>query len=339
MTDKIKILFLAASPLDTSRLRLAEEVREIDKRIQVAKARDQFELIPQWVVTTDDLQRALLRHRPHIVHFSGHGSKTQGIILEDQSGNSQMVDESTLIDLFKILKDSISIIVLNGCYSRHQSDGLSEVIDYTIGVQTTLADDDAILFAASFYQGLAFGRSVKEAFDLANNRLKAKGVAKAKLLVRDGANAAKSLISDSPDDFKAGKYFTTRSFKHRPKSCFILMPFAKKWSDRVFQQIKEILTGLGYQVYRADDLYGHDILEDIWVAINESEVIIADTTAKNPNVFYEIGIAHTLGKRVILLSQSAKDIPFDFKRYRHIIYEDNVDGFEQLMKKLPKYLE
>lgn len=177
MTKKIKILFLAASPRDTSRLRLDEELREIQKRILMATERDRFELISEWAVTPDDLQQALLRHKPHIVHFSGHGSKMQGIILEDKFGNSQLVDKSTLIGLFKILRDNIRIVVLNACYSGHQVEGLSQVIDYTIGVQTPIDDNTAILFAASFYQGLAFGRSVEEAFGLANNRLKAEGVA------------------------------------------------------------------------------------------------------------------------------------------------------------------
>ncbi len=181
MRKKIKILFLAASPLDTTPLHLGAEVREIDNHIQMAKERDRFELIQQWAVTPDDLQRALLRHQPHVVHFSGHGSKTHGIVLEDKFGNSQLVGKPELIELFKILKDNIRVVVLNACYSRRQADGLSEVIDYTIGVKTTISDDHAILFAASFYQGLAHSRLVKEAFDLANIILKAKGLARSKL--------------------------------------------------------------------------------------------------------------------------------------------------------------
>lgn len=95
----------------------------------------------------------------------------------------------------------------------------------------------------------------------------------------------------------------------------------------------------GFSFSRADSLYGHNILEDIWIAINESSLIIADITSRNPNVFYEIGIAHTLGKKVILLTQKVTDIPFDFKNYRHIIYEDNVDGFNILNVELPNYLK
>lgn len=133
--------------------------------------------------------------------------------------------------------------------------------------------------------------------------------------------------------------FNERTFSYKDNHCFILMPFTESWSDRVWKHIGSILEKEGFSYTRADNLFGHNILEDIWVAINESYYIIADITAKNPNVFYEIGIAHTLGKRVILLTQKVTDIPFDFKNYRHIVYEDNVDGFEILNVELPKYLK
>lgn len=132
--------------------------------------------------------------------------------------------------------------------------------------------------------------------------------------------------------------FKKREFKTKAKNCFILMPFTEVWSDRVWKHIKEIAKKDGYIVERADSLYGHNILEDIWTAINESSIIIADITSKNANVFYEIGISHTLGKKVVLLTQSVEDIPFDFKNYRHIVYEDNIDGFRYLEAELPKYL-
>lgn len=133
--------------------------------------------------------------------------------------------------------------------------------------------------------------------------------------------------------------FTTRDFQARRDTCFLVMPFSADWSGRVHQHIAKTLKRLGYRTIRADDLYGHDVLEDIWRAINECQLVVADTTGKNPNVFYEIGIAHTLGKRVILISQDSNDIPFDFRRYRHILYRDNTDGFELLTRQLPGYIQ
>lgn len=146
-------------------------------------------------------------------------------------------------------------------------------------------------------------------------------------------------LMESPDNIIVNPVFNGRNFSMKDKHCFILMPFTESWSDRVWKQLGLILERGGFSFSRADSLYGHNILEDIWIAINESSLIIADITSRNPNVFYEIGIAHTLGKKVILLTQKVTDIPFDFKNYRHIIYEDNVDGFNILSVELPNYLK
>lgn len=142
---------------------------------------------------------------------------------------------------------------------------------------------------------------------------------------------AKALILADP-------IFASRSFQPRENTCFVLMPFTDDWSDRVWRHVRTIVEDTGLQCLRADNLFGPNILDDIWRAINESTLIIADTTARNPNVFYEIGVAHTLGKRVILLSQSDHDIPFDFRGYRHLVYQDNVDGFEKLSEQLPLFV-
>jgi hypothetical protein len=116
-------------------------------------------------------------------------------------------------------------------------------------------------------------------------------------------------------------------------TCAILMPFTQPWSQRIWSGVlKPALVDLGFKALRADDLYGHDVMEDIWSLILRSEVVVADTTGRNPNVFYELGLAHTLGKQVILLTQNLDDIPFDLNRYRHVLYQDNLDGYEALRK-------
>ncbi|HNP66260.1 MAG TPA: hypothetical protein PKH16_00010 [Aequorivita sp.] len=148
----------------------------------------------------------------------------------------------------------------------------------------------------------------------------------------------KSLIADN-NQMVVSPIFTNRDFKDKDKYCFVLMPFTLDWSNRVYKQVRTIVNEIGYNCERADNLYGKNILEDIWTAINEAEIIVADVTAQNANVFYEIGIAHTLGKKVILLTQNIADIPFDFKGYRHIVYQDNVDGFETLKSSIHEYFK
>jgi CHAT domain-containing protein len=198
MTEKIRVLFLAANPVDGKyHARLDEEAREIDEKIQQGTKRDSFEVISRWAVRPSDLQKLLLRHQPHIVHFSGHGSKTEGIILEDNEGNMKPVSKEALIGLFRTLKDNIRIVFLNACHSKRQIDGLRATIDFTIVMKTTIGDSTAVVFSSYFYQSLAFGRSVKEAFELAKNQLALEGIEETKtpeLLVREGVDASNTYL-------------------------------------------------------------------------------------------------------------------------------------------------
>jgi CHAT domain-containing protein len=167
----IKILFLAANPHGTDRLRLDEEIREIKEVLLKAEFRDNFEIAQEWAVRTKDLQGHLLRHQPDIVHFSGHGSHGSEIILEDISGNVQPVSRGALANLFKVLKDNIRCVVLNACYSKEQAQAIAQNIDCVIGMSDAIADRAAINFALAFYQALGFGRNVKTAFDLGCNQI------------------------------------------------------------------------------------------------------------------------------------------------------------------------
>lgn len=122
--------------------------------------------------------------------------------------------------------------------------------------------------------------------------------------------------------------------------CAVLMPFTESWSDRIWTKVlAPTITAAGFTPIRADDLYGRDVMEDIWSMILSAEVVVADITGRNANVFYELGLAHAVGKEVLLITQDVNDIPFDLNRYRHIIYEDNVDGCDHLSKQLGKTLK
>lgn len=166
MDRAIKILFLAANPKDTGQLRLDEEMRGIDQALRQAEFRDKFDIKQQWAVRVIDLQSHLLRYQPDIVHFSGHGSATSEIILEDTSGNSQPVSSRALSQLFFVLKDNIRCVILNACYSEQQAQAIAKHIDCVIGMSKAIGDSAAINFAIAFYQALGYGRDVKTAFDL-----------------------------------------------------------------------------------------------------------------------------------------------------------------------------
>jgi hypothetical protein len=129
--------------------------------------------------------------------------------------------------------------------------------------------------------------------------------------------------------------FRTRNIIPEDNLCFILMPF-KPAFDRIYKDnIKPIVWSCGFKCLRADDIYTPTpILEDIWICICKCKVIIADVTGRNANVFYEIGIAHTVGKPVIIITQDNEDIPFDIKQYRYFQYTDDNAGWKKLNENL-----
>ena len=133
--------------------------------------------------------------------------------------------------------------------------------------------------------------------------------------------------------------FRQRDFEFDNSLVFVMMPFCEPWSDRIWEKISEIITNKGLRAERADNRYGPIITEDIWSAVVECRVIICDITGLNANVFYELGIAHTIGKDVILLTQSSTAFPFDTQGFRHLIYTDNPAGMRLLEEELPKMLD
>jgi len=162
----IKILFLAANPHDTEPLKLDEEMRAIDIELRKSEFREAFDIKQQWAVRVNDLSEYLLRHQPHIVHFSGHGSNASEIILLDEQDESHPVSIRALSQLFSILKDNIRCVVLNACYGEKQARAIAEHIDCVIGMSKAISDDAAIKFSTAFYRALGFGRNLKTAFDL-----------------------------------------------------------------------------------------------------------------------------------------------------------------------------
>ena len=164
--DMITILFLAADPTNASRLRLGEESREIQEKLQLAKLRDQFKLEQRMSVRPADISQALLDVKPKIVHFSGHGTGTGALCFENQAGEIHSIEPDALAALFEQFADQVSCVLLNACYSEIQSKAISAHIDYVIGMNQAIGDKAAIAFAIGFYQALGGGRTVEDAFKL-----------------------------------------------------------------------------------------------------------------------------------------------------------------------------
>ena len=195
--ERVTILFLAANPKSTSRLQLDEEAREITHKLLVAEHRDAFELVTQWAVRPDDLLQALNQYQPHVVHFSGHGTGTEGLMLAGDGDTVRPVSGLALGHLFGTLKDRIRVVMLNACHSRVLAEDITKHIDCVVGMKRAVKDAAAIRFAASFYRALAFGRSVKNAFDQGITSLLLEGMEGTdipELVVRSGVDADRVVL-------------------------------------------------------------------------------------------------------------------------------------------------
>src|SRR3954464_3324836 len=110
--NKVKTLFLAANPMSTSRLALDEELRDILEKIRAAQHRDAFEMVVAPAARPDDIEQALLQHKPVIVHFSGHGSGAGGLVFQGDAGaEAKLVSADAIGHLFKLLKKNVRIVV------------------------------------------------------------------------------------------------------------------------------------------------------------------------------------------------------------------------------------
>ena len=166
MREKIRVLVLAADPSGAGeRLRLDEEVRAIDHAIRGGTARDYLELVPHLATRRGDLQDALMRYEPQVVHFAGHGGSPGVIYLGDEHGRGRPVGKEALGRLFGIRRDAVRVVVLNGCDTLATAEVLSEVVDYAIGMKGPICDESAAVFAAAFYGALAMGVTPAEAFE------------------------------------------------------------------------------------------------------------------------------------------------------------------------------
>lgn len=117
-----------------------------------------------------------------------------------------------------------------------------------------------------------------------------------------------------------------------PQQMSAMMPFDARFTE-VYHAIQRAGSKVGMKVNRADDIWvHHQIIQDIVSLIDHSRVVVVDCTDRNPNVFYEAGIAHTLGREVIMITQHIDNVPFDLRHLRAITYLNNNEGLEALEK-------
>ena len=208
MMTQTKVLFLTANPSDTAALHLDEEIRLISQRIRRGEYRKLFDIRSAPAIRAADLPYELMDQTPDIVHFSGHGTE-EGELCFVRDGDLQTVaiPAPTLARVFRQFRDRIKCVVLNACFSSIQAEAIAESIPCVVGMTRAVPDATAIAFAAGFYEALAFGKSVADAFELGQMQVELTdprliGTADIpSLIVRAGEDASKIyLVTKPPTD-------------------------------------------------------------------------------------------------------------------------------------------
>jgi hypothetical protein len=170
----MKILALQANPRKSTVLRLAEEARQIRERL-LAHA-PSTDLIVAGAVRPADLPALIHNYQPDVVHFSGHGTKGGDLLLEDGNKRGRAIPARLLAEAFYQLAPAVRCVLLNSCFSSVQARAIANAGPCVIGMRSTISDQAAISFAAGFYRGLAIGKSVRDAMDLAVYETKLAGL-------------------------------------------------------------------------------------------------------------------------------------------------------------------
>lgn len=195
--ESITVLFVAANPLGTNVLRLDEEARSILENIKDGKYRDSVRFETRWAARSLDLLQAINDVEPTIVHFSGHGSSDGKIIFQDKYGEPQFVKQEALVQTMLSSHSNIRLVFLNACYSYSQAEAVVQYVEAAIGMNDSIGDEAARVFAGQFYSSISYGKSVQIAYQQAKAALMLENIPEENtpvLYVQDGIDPSELVI-------------------------------------------------------------------------------------------------------------------------------------------------
>lgn len=153
-----------------------------------------------------------------------------------------------------------------------------------------------------------------------------------------GGTSLSSVETSGPRFYIQPTVFRIPDEVQDPSLVSVMMPFSPQFG-RVYDSIKSAARTAGLNCMRADDIWQDSVLiQDIFSLIVRSRIVVCDFSEKNPNVFYEAGIAHTLGKHVVPITQNGGDVPADLRHHRYLQYLNNGEGLQALEKQLASRL-
>jgi hypothetical protein len=201
--EEVAVLFLASAPEDQATLRLDKEAREIEKRVRASEHRDSIYFRARMARQLVDLLDDLNEVRPAILHFSGHGGQS-GLAFENEAGLTEVLNEVMLGRLLDAAGRGVRLILLNSCDSASLAQLAVQHVDLAIGMDASIDDEDAKVFAGQFYNSLGFGHSVADSFRQARVHVELSGgnAEVAQLFSREGVDP-ETVVLVNPDSSEA----------------------------------------------------------------------------------------------------------------------------------------
>lgn len=176
LPSDVSILIVAANPLESARLGLEYELRKIEHEISTSEYRDALDLHLSLATTPRGLQRALNKHKPSVLHFSGHGTERGQLVFTDDDGMEKPVSPAGLSAAIATASDPLRLVVFNACFSLTQAELVVEHVESAIGMTSEIGEDEAWVFAGALYGAIGSGLSVKRAFEQACAALTIEGL-------------------------------------------------------------------------------------------------------------------------------------------------------------------
>lgn len=174
--EPLRVLFLAADPTDYDELELGKEATLVEDALGARRVRDRVRVDTLWAVTADALIRGLLRYKPHVLHYVGHGNERGEPVLRGPDGQGVPVTERALARLLRNAGGSLQVIVLNACYTAAVAQELVDEVPVVVGMRHAVLDTAALAFAEFFYRALAEGKDLRAAFEIGRVAVEAKGL-------------------------------------------------------------------------------------------------------------------------------------------------------------------
>ena len=172
VVSSITVLLVAASPIPGVRSRAAKEFRRIIDGVSCTPAKDLIHFKEVQAARFSSLRTALLAYEPHVLHISSQGQEDGSLRFEPDESGRDTVSKKQLLKLLETLNDNLRLVFFNAWHSLVLARDLPPIIDLALGMNSTIPDGDAIDFAVSFYETLAYGKPVERAFNTALSSLR-----------------------------------------------------------------------------------------------------------------------------------------------------------------------